>query len=188
MTACRAFKRWIEGTPAAGLRALAFAITAVLVPTMIRLAVDPNVSGVAFSPYIPFVLLAAMSLEWVYAASVALVSAAIADLLFIEPRFEPLAGPTDAFGVVIFLASSALIIAFVQCAKRILETRASATSNGCARTGIIFSLERGQAWASWHGSQEPLRLGPEREVTEMMQDFLAQVDLGKRLTEKNRPS
>src|SRR5262249_786662 len=48
-------------------------------------------------------------------------------------------------------------------------------------SGVIFSLEGGQAWASWPGSPAPVRLGPEHEVTVMMQDFIAQVELGHRL-------
>ena len=46
---------------------------------------------------------------------------------------------------------------------------------------VVFSLEGGQAWASWYGSHSWVRLGPENEVAEMMRDFLAQRELAKRL-------
>jgi len=47
--------------------------------------------------------------------------------------------------------------------------------------GIVFSLEKGEVWASWYGQGAPIRLGTQRKVSEMMEDFLAQVRLGKRL-------
>ena len=51
-----------------------------------------------------------------------------------------------------------------------------------APAGIIFSLEKGEVWASWHGSGPPMRLGSQERVEAMMEDFLAQGELGKRLT------
>ena len=181
MTIVRMLKRKLEKPPVTGFRAIPCAILAILLPTIIRCTVDNDVTGVAFSPYIPFVLLAAILLGWRYAVAVALLSAAVADLMFIDPRFEPMAGPTDAFGVAIFLTSAALIIALVQAARFIAETWVKPAPGGDRQTGIIFSLEGGQAWATWCGSRRPLRLGPQSEVAEMMQDFLAQVELGKRL-------
>jgi len=54
-------------------------------------------------------------------------------------------------------------------------------SSAAERSGIIFSLEDGQAWASRPGLGIRVRLGPEAEVTEMMHDFLAQQELAERL-------
>ena len=48
--------------------------------------------------------------------------------------------------------------------------------------GIIFSLEGGRVWASWPGTDSNVVLGTKDEVAEMMRDFLAQVELGERLT------
>jgi hypothetical protein len=160
-------------------------IVAIAVPTIIRFVVAHEVSGVAFSPYVPFVLLTAVMLKWTHAAAVALISAAVADLLFVEPLFELLAGPTDAFGIAIFLASSALMIILVRASRFIVHARPKPVPSGETETGIIFSLEKGQAWASWSDSGRPLRLGPESEVAEMMKDFLAQIELGKRLAERH---
>ena len=47
--------------------------------------------------------------------------------------------------------------------------------------GIVFSLEKADAWASWYGQGTPIRLGSQRKVSEMMADFLAQVEIAKRL-------
>ena len=50
--------------------------------------------------------------------------------------------------------------------------------------GIVFSLERGQVWASWEQQEDSVHLGSEEEVVPMMEDFLAQVALGKKLCRK----
>ena len=50
--------------------------------------------------------------------------------------------------------------------------------------GVVFSLERGEVWASWYGQGPPVLLGSQRKVSEMMQDFLAQEELAKRLTKR----
>ena len=91
-----------------------------------------------------------------------------------------IAGPTDVFGMTVFLATSALIICFVHAFKRIVEDQFRPASDE-----IIFSLERGQAWASWSGTGYYLRLGHLDDVSEGMKDFLAQVDLVKQLTRDN---
>jgi hypothetical protein len=46
---------------------------------------------------------------------------------------------------------------------------------------VIFSLDRGQVWASWYGQGPPVLLGSQRRVGEMMKDFLAHEELAKRL-------
>src|SRR5690348_9836623 len=139
-------KGWLEKPLITGRHAFVCSIAALVIPTMIRCTVDSEISGVAFSPYIPFVLLTAVLLGWKYATGVALASAIIADLLFIDPRFEPLAGPTDAFGILIFLVSAALIIFVMQAARLAIGTQRTPVLCGNARTGLIFSLEKGQAW------------------------------------------
>ena len=81
----------------------------------------------------------------------------------------------------VFLGSSAIIIASVTAVRRMiaeLQIRRAGATEG----GIIFSLENGQVWASWNGSGPPLRLGSQERVEEMMEDFLAQGELGRRLT------
>ena len=46
---------------------------------------------------------------------------------------------------------------------------------------IIFSFVDGFVWASWPGTISLVRLGRYETVTAMMQDFLAQCELGERL-------
>lgn len=173
-------KNRLVSPPIQGQAVAVLASVAVVVPTIIRWLVDDSVNGIIFSPYLPFVLLAAVLLEWKYAAVVALSSAAAADFLFMEPRFQFPAGASDAFGIAVFLGTSAMIILLTQAARGIVQRLSVPAASELFPTGVIFSLERGQAWASWTGSKSRLRLGPEEEVAEMMQDFLAQLELGKR--------
>ena len=180
MPGVRVVKRWFLAPPISGYRAILFGILAVALPTLIRASVQGPVSGIVFSTYIPFVLLSAIALDWTYASVVALASAFVASMLFIEPRFVFLAGPTDYFGIAVFLIASAMIIKFVSALKGVVvDVPGSATAR--RRSGIVFSSEGGDAWASWKGDSCSIRLGTHDEVAEMMQDFLAQRDLGKRL-------
>jgi hypothetical protein len=89
----------------------------------------------------------------------------------------------DLFGIGIFMLASALIIASVELPRQFpKKTFCSAPDNEPA--GIVFSLEKGQPWVSWYGEKCPVRLGPQGEVADMMQDFLAQLEVGERLTRR----
>ena len=46
---------------------------------------------------------------------------------------------------------------------------------------VVFSLENNQAWAGWHGRKAMVQLGSKDDVAEMMEDFLAQLELAERL-------
>lgn len=46
---------------------------------------------------------------------------------------------------------------------------------------IIFSSREGYVWASWPDTNATVRLGSHELVAAMMQDFLAQDTLGRRL-------
>ena len=164
--------------------ALFWAILAVLVPTIFREIVSGSIMGCGTIPYVPSVLLSAVFLGWRFAAIVALLSALVADWLFLGSPYS-MTETCDFFGVGLFLFASALIIASVELPRRLPRETASAVPDKNP-AGIVFSLEKGQAWASWYGQKHPVRLGPEGEVAEMMEDFLAQLELGKRLT--NNPS
>jgi hypothetical protein len=50
---------------------------------------------------------------------------------------------------------------------------------------IVFSLQNDEVWASWYGAGPPMRLGSQNRVEIMMEDFLAQGELGKRLTQRS---
>ena len=80
-----------------------------------------------------------------------------------------------------FLVYSVLVIVVVAL-FRMTAARSLRQAGAKGRmSGIVFSLDEGQAWASWYGVDAPVRLGPEDEVVHMMQNFIAQVELGKRL-------
>jgi hypothetical protein len=152
-------------------------------PTFYRLSLDGVVMEIGYCPYLPFVLLSAVLLGWRQAAAVALVSVVIADALFEGPRYEIVEGPTDMLGDFGFLVISALIIGLVHAIRTTFADLVGPTGAG----GVFFSLERGQAWASWPAAGFHLRLGPQDEVAEMMKDFVAQAELGKRLARETRP-
>jgi hypothetical protein len=175
MTQIAACTTMLLRAPIGGLPAFLYSLAAIVVPTLVRVSVDGVVSGIAFSPYVPFVLLSALLLEWRYAAAVALVSVVVADMMFIDPRYVFIAGPTDVFGMVVFLATSVLAICLVRACKSFIR------GGRPIGEGIVFSLEQGQAWASWYRSGSRVRLGSKDEVREMMKDFLAQLEVGERL-------
>ncbi len=175
MTSFGACTTGLLRAPIGGIPALIFGLTAIIVPTLIRASVDGVVSGTAFSPYIPFVLVSALFLRWPYAVGVALASSVVADMMFVEPRYVFIAGATDVFGMSIFLAASAIAICLVRACKSYIRGPRPIGE------GIIFSLDQGHAWASWYGTGSRVRLGSKDEVAEMMKDFLLQLELGERL-------
>ncbi len=169
--------RWFC-SPLGGSQALLCATLALAVPTAVRAAVNGVVSGCEFTPYLPFVFVCAMVLRWWQAALVALASVLILGGLFeglpnhrvVLPCFETSAG--------MFLAVSAGLIGFATALRRMI---AGLQTPSEAAGGVIFSLEKGEVWASWYGHDYPLRLGSRRTVARMMDDFLKQEDLAKRL-------
>jgi hypothetical protein len=182
MTLVGLLRKWLVATPITGKPALLVAIAAVALPTLYRLALDGMVMGIGYCPYLPFVLLSAVLLGWRQAAVIALLSVAVADALFVGPRFQLLEETTDMLGDLGFLVVSALIIGLVQAIRTAFEDLIGPTGSG-----VIFSLKDGQAWASWPTAGYHLRLGPRDDVVEMMKDFVAQVELGKRLTREAQP-
>ena len=182
MTLVGLLRKWLVTTPIAGKPALWFAVAAVGLPTLYRMSLDGIVMGIGYCPYLPFVLFSAVLLGWRQAAVIALISVAVVDVLFVGQRFHLFEGPTDMFGDLGFLVASALIIALVQAIRTAFEDLVGPTVAG----GVIFSLKDGQAWASWPTAGYHLRLGPQDDVAEMMKDFVAQVELGKRLNRKSQ--
>ena len=112
------------------------------------------------------------------------VSWIVADLLFTEPRYQLNFGANELVGFTIFLVSAVLIIALSKAARVIVESSLRPARPDGIAAPVVFSLEGGQAWASWYGSHSWVRLGPEGEVAEMMRDFLAQRELAERLDRK----
>ncbi len=155
---------------------------ALAIPTGI-LSLDHSLpAGACCTTYFPFVLLSAVLMRPAFASAVALGSTGLADALFMGPRGHLFESPMDSFGDMASLVSAALVIGVVYLFRRIIaESRRQATESP---SGIIFSLDKGDALASWKGSGRPVRLGPHEEVEAMMQDFLAQLEVGRRLTRR----
>lgn len=183
MTCTRAV-RWIWGPVVDGGLALLCGILAVTLPTALRAAVSGSVVGCEFTPYLPFVLLSAILLGWWQASAVAIASVAILGGLFLGPTNGMFGMPCFLSSAGIFLAGSAVMISVVVALRR---TVAAVLSRGLdeSKSGVILSLERGEVWASWHGSDPPLRLGSLSQASKTMEDFLAQVELGKQLSEQS---
>lgn len=175
--------RWLGAPIVNGRLALLCAILLVALPTAVRAAVHGSVTGCEFTPYLPFVFLAAIMIGWWQAGLVALASVAILGGLLVGPPSQFLNDACALSAAGIFLASSAVIIIIVTAIRHIFADL-QARRAGPSGSGIIFSLEKGEVWASWHGSGPPLRLGSQDRVESMMEDFLAQGELGKRLNEK----
>jgi hypothetical protein len=176
--------RWLQAPPATGRLALLCGIFAVAFPTTIRAAIDSLVTGCEFTPYLPFVLFSAVLLRWWQASLVALASVTILGGMFVGPPSAILASECFETSAGIFLASSASMIGaviLVRCAFAAMRHRDFDETAG----GIVFSLEKDEVWASWYGSGPPMRLGSHNKVEAMMEDFLAQVELGKRLNAKS---
>jgi hypothetical protein len=162
--------------------AIVWTVLAVIVPTVVRAGVDEIVMGCESIVYVPSVLLAAIFLGARHAAIVAVASAFVSDWMFMGHEHS-LFETCDLFGIGIFILASALIIASVELPRQVPKTVLSSAPDGDP-AGIVFSLENGQAWVSWYGGRCPVRLGPKSEVADMMQDFLAQLEVGERLTKR----
>ena len=179
----RILRKALQTAPLSGKAALLFCIAAVALPTLLRAAVHDLVTSGVFLTYVPFVLLAALLLNPRYAAVVALASATVADFFFMQPYFALAAGPNDLFSIGVFLITSALIIVIVRTVRSFVENCLAPDASDEIR--IIFSEKKGEAWAHWYAERPPVKLGPHKEVGEMMEDYIAQVRLGERLTGKS---
>lgn len=123
-------------------------------------------------------------LGWLYAGLVALASVAVLGGLFFGSPDAVVGQPRFKSGAGVFLASSALIVGIVTLVRRML---ADALSNPDKSSGgIIFSLDQGKVRASRQGQGPPVCLGSQERVSEMTEDFLAQVELGRRLTGRSQ--
>jgi len=173
-------RQWLARPPLEGRLALLAAIAAETSATAIRAAVDGVVTGCEFTPYLPFVMLSAVLLRWWQSALIALVSVPILGMSFIATPDHLLHSQCFLSSAAIFLAASGAMIGFVMLARGLfhaLHRPGADESDG----GVVFSLEDGEVWASWYGRGRPVLLGSQEKVSSMMHDFLAQVEVGKRL-------
>ena len=164
----------IRGVPAA----LCVVLTAA-VPSAIRAAVAGFVSGCELTIYLPFVLVAVLFLGWRHAAATALLSVLFAEFVMMQPHHSFLSSACSIYSLSVFAGASLALIGTVEGLRRLMNWRLEKI--GSSEGNIVFSLENGQAWASWYGQTSPVQLGPHEEVAEMMQDFIAQLEVGRRL-------
>jgi hypothetical protein len=180
----RYFRSWLLAPPLSGKLAIACTLIAIAIPTLVMLAARGDVMGTSCLVYCPFVLATAILAGWRSAAVVAVGSALACDYFFMGMPRRMFEDAAEWYAMSIFLAYCALTIGLVQIVRKMIATYPRRADPDEESSGIIFSLENGQAWASWAGADAPVQLGPCDEVAEMMEDFLAQVELGKRLTAK----
>jgi hypothetical protein len=164
--------RLLQGPPITGWAALLVTAGALAIPTGVRAAMTGVVTGCEFTPYLPFVLLTAILVGWRQAAAVAIASAAILGGVIVGQPNAPFDKSCFISGAGIFLAASAMILGIIVAARH--AGRNTDESTG----GIRFSLDQGDVWASWYGQSPPVRLGSQRSVAEMMEDFLSQSERG----------
>jgi two-component sensor histidine kinase len=94
-----------------GTRALGLVLVSIAVPTAIRASLDEFVTGTTFFAYYPFVLIAALVLNWRHVLLVAVLSAIIANFLFVAPGYSIFTSSTQMAAAISFLLSSAMIAA-----------------------------------------------------------------------------
>ena len=164
-----------------GARAVFYTLLAAGVPTFIRAGVAGFVSGCELTIYLPFVMLAAVFLGWKHGVATVLASLVLAQFVVMGAHHPFLRSACSIYSVSVLLSGSAIIIGSVHGLRRLIGSRLERL--GSSDGGIIFSLEKGQAWASWYGQGSHVQLGPQGEVAEMMEDFLAQIEVGKRLNQ-----
>ena len=177
-----ALARWLQAPPITGWLALVVGLAAIWIPTVVRLAVTGVVTGCEFTPYLPFVLICAILLRWWQASAVALASVATLGGLFGGSHAFQLSCFMPAAGI--FLASSAVMIGvaiLTRLGVGALQRPGASEASG----GIVFSVEEGDVWASWHGQGAPVRLGSRRRVSATMEDFLSQSGSEKGLSERS---
>lgn len=171
---------WLSEPPLDGGAAVAFALAAIAIPASVRLAIFTGMNDYQCITFCPFVLASAVLLKTRFALGVAIGSALTCNLLM-GAHYMLHSDEPDLLGSAIFLGYSLLVVGCMHLArKRSAQPREQEIARE-AEGGIVFSLEAGEAWASWPGADAPVRLGAEKEVAFMMEDFLAQLELGRRL-------
>src|SRR6476619_4324488 len=111
-------KAHLSGAPPSMPHAIILGLLFVAAPTMLRILLDPVVTGLAFLTYFPFVLVASLFMSWGQATAVTFVSALTANYLFMEPRFTLLAGGSDTIGTGFYIIAALMIVAVGQTLRR----------------------------------------------------------------------
>jgi hypothetical protein len=175
--------RWLKQPLVTGRWAVACGIGAVALPTLIRFSVNGVVSGCEYTPYLPFVLLSAILLRWWQACLVTMACAAAYSGVFLSSPVVILQDACAIYSVGMFFAASTMIISIVAAIRQLTARMFSHADD--ASGGVVFSMEDGHVWASWYGQGPPVCLGSQQRVDRMMEDFLAQEELARRLSDQS---
>ena len=89
----------------------------VLVPTLLRAAIDSLDPHSPFVTYYPAITICAVVLGWRWTVGVAILSTAAANYWFIEPRYTLFAGPADTLSAFFFLLSVGFVIAIAEALR-----------------------------------------------------------------------
>lgn len=99
---------------------LAWAIAAVAIPTLLRLALDAGHNGVPFVTYFPAVALAALFLGWRWGALVTVACSAAARLLFMHEGLYLVHTGRGLVILALFVVSCAMLVAIGEALRRVL--------------------------------------------------------------------
>jgi len=176
-------EKLLSTPPLTGKAMLIVSIAAVAAPTAFRAVMNGGQGDLC--PYLPFVTLAAIVLPWRAAAAVAVVSGFLASYLFEVTPHQMLGMGCGVAGVIYFGVASVLIIGFARAFRKAVADPLWLKPPSTTPRGLVFSRQGGQACVSWYGGRSFVPLGPADEVEEMMRDFLAQQEAGRRLIRQN---
>lgn len=182
----RISKSWLFKPPLRGAWTLGLVIAAIAIPTMIRLAMSHGVDDEACTIFSPFVLAVSILCGGRYALAVALGSALACNTILMGTPYSFHVERSEIEGLSTFLGYSLFVILIVHLFRLTAARSLRQAGAGQRESGVVFSLDRGQAWASWYGIDAPVRLGAAEEVVPMMEDFIAQVNVAKRLRDRTR--
>jgi len=98
-----------------------WAVAAVAVPTALRWAIDRGASGVPFVTYFPAVVLAALFLGWRWGTLVAVVSAGVANWLFVGEPWDFSAYPLDLLALALFALTCAGLVWVGEMLRRLVR-------------------------------------------------------------------
>lgn len=181
MVSTKHLRRWLIAAPVTGPLAALGALFALAAPTLVNVWIKAVSTDLCLLSYLPFILLAAILLGWRYAALIAPASAIVSDLWLMGVPGRLFESHSHVFALASFMVVAAILVAFVAAVRMLAGFNIPPARSRRPQGNVIFSLENGVAWASWYGTQEPICLGDEDEVAAMMEDFLAQRELGRRL-------
>lgn len=180
----RISKSWLFAPPVCGPWAVAVAVAGIAIPTIIRLAMVPGIDDQACTVFCPFVLAVSILCGWRYALATAVGSAIACNTILMGVPYRFHLERSEIEGLSTFLGYSVFLILVVRL-FRLTAARSLRQAGARERvSGVVFSLDEGQAWASWYGVDAPVRLGPANEVIPMMEDFIAQANVAMRLRDR----